>query len=104
MENGWFVFQADEVRVFSSAVLCCELDRRQVLQTAVRPAFVVVASPVSDDPSGFKQILEPAHTQTFLAQFPVEALHVTVLRRLARLRVNQVDLPLQIPCQKMPTR
>jgi len=92
VENGLIVFQADSVRVFSSVLPACELGWRQVIQAAVRPVFVVFASPVGDDASCFEQVLEPADTQTFLAQFAVEAFDIAILRRFARLRVDEVDL------------
>src|SRR6266404_1357826 len=47
-------------------------------------------------------ILEPAHVQTLFPQSPVKTLDSPVLRRLARLNVDQSDLPLHTPTQKMP--
>ena len=59
------------------------------------PPFVVIATPGGDDPPCLEEVLEPADAQAFLAQFAVEALHVGVLRGLARLDVHQVNLPIQ---------
>ena len=92
MENSLIVFQADEVSVFSSALPACELGWRQVVQAAVWPVFVVLAPPVCNDSPCFEEILEPAYTQAFLAQFTVEAFDIAILRRFARLRVDEVDL------------
>ena len=67
------------------------------------PPLVVVVAPVGDDPPCFEQILEPADAKAFLAQFAVKVLHVGVLRGLARLDVNQVDLAIQRPCEETAT-
>ena len=104
MENGCIVFQADGVSVFSTACATRELSWRQVIQATVRPTLVVVSPPVGDDAPSFEQVLEPADAQAFLAQLTVKALHVAVLRRLAGLRVNQVDLAFQVPGQAVTAR
>ena len=67
------------------------------------PPFVVIPSPVGDDPSCFKQILEPADAKALLSQLAVEALHVGVLRGLARLDVDQIDLAIQSPGEEVAT-
>lgn len=67
------------------------------------PPFVVIATPVVDDPPCFKQVLEPADAQALLAQLAVETLHVGVLRGLARLDVHKVDLAVQGPGKEVPT-
>ena len=92
MNNGSIVFQAGLACVFSTACFCGELRRRHVVQAAVWPPLVVVVAPAGDDPSCFEQVLEPADAKTFLTQLAVETLHVGVLRGLARLDVDQVDL------------
>src|SRR6185369_9684961 len=46
--------------------------------------------------------LKPAHRQTFFPQPSVKTLDPRILRRLARLNVQQLDLPLDTPGQKMP--
>ena len=103
MKNGSIVFQADGVRVFSTACSSSELSRRQIVQAAVRPVFVVIPVPRSDDASCFEQVLEPVDTQTLLAQSAVEALHVCILRGLAGLDVNQIDLVIQRPGKEVAT-
>ena len=67
------------------------------------PAFVVIAPPIGDDSSGLEQVLEPADAQALLAQLAVETLHVGVLRGLARLDVNQIDLAIQCPGKEVAT-
>ena len=69
----------------------------------MRPPFVVVATPGGDDPSGFEQILEPADAKALLTQLTVETLHVGILRGLARLDVNQVNLLIQRPGKEVAT-
>jgi len=67
------------------------------------PPLVVIATPGGDDPPGFEQVLKPTDAQALLAQLAVETLQVGVLRGLARLDVNQIDLALQGPGQEVPT-
>ena len=50
---------------------------------------------------GVKQILKPAYPQTLFAQPTMEALDVRILSGLARLDMDQLDLPLNPPCQEM---
>ena len=66
--------------------------------------FVVLRLPERNLPACVQQIGKPAHLQALFAQPAVEALYMRVLRRFARLDVAQIDLPLQRPCQEMPTR
>ena len=66
--------------------------------------LVVLRLPTRDLPACVEQVGEPAHPQALLAQPPVEALDMRVLRRLARLDVAQFDLPLQRPGEEMTTR
>ena len=47
--------------------------------------FVVVAPPFLDDGPGVRDAVEPVLVEAFVAQLAVEALHVAVLLRLARL-------------------
>src|SRR5579885_2523775 len=61
------------------------------------PPFVVIATPSGDNPPGFEQVLEPADAKALLTQLAVETLHVGILRGLARLDVNQIDLAIQRP-------
>jgi len=60
--------------------------------------------PVGDDSPCVEEILEPADVQAFLAQSVMKTLNVAVLRWLAGLRVDEVDLALQIPDKKVPAR
>ena len=103
VKNGGIVFQAGLACVFSTACFCGELRWRHVVQAAVWPPFVVVVSPVGDDPSCFKQVLEPADAQAFLAQLAVETLHVGILCGLARLDMHQIDLAIQRPGEEVAT-
>ena len=49
-----------------------------------------------------EQVPEPTGVQALVAQLAVEAFHAAVLRWLAGLDVNDVDLPLNGPGQEMP--
>jgi len=60
-------------------------------------------APDGDLPSGVKQVLKPTDPQTLFAQPPVKAFDIGVLRGLARLDMNQLDLLLNAPGQKMTT-
>src|SRR5262249_24884412 len=64
-----------------------------IAQRTVRPFFVVLLLPRSDLPSRVPQVLEPTHVQTFIAQPRVKTFHVSVLLRLSRLDMHQLDLP-----------
>lgn len=104
MENGFIVFHVDGVHIFSSALPARELGWRQVIQAAMRPLLVVIASPVGDDSPGFEQVMEPADAQAFITQFSIEALDIAILRWLARLGVDQVDLAFKVPGQEVTAR
>src|SRR5208283_3062473 len=73
-----------------------------VSQTAVRTLFVVVDPPRCDLVPRIEQVLEPTHHQTLFSQPSVKTLYLSVLRRLSRLNMHQLDLPLHAPRQKMP--
>ena len=106
MGNASGVFQADAVRVFSIACLLrphCELTRRTIPQAAVGPLLVIVGAPIANLSPRVKQVLKPTHPQAFVSQLPMKALYLRILRRLARLNVPQLDLPLQCPGQKVTT-
>ena len=68
----------------------------------MRTLFVVLRSPCRDLPPRIEQVLKPTYRQTFIPQPSVKALNARVLRRLARLDVQQLDLSLHAPRQKMP--
>src|ERR1700691_3005861 len=63
---------------------------------------VVLGSPGSDLSARVPQIPEPVHVQALIAQAAMEALHMRVLRGLAWLDVNRVDLVLHAPCEIVP--
>ena len=65
---------------------------------------VVVGAPRCDLVSSIEQIPKPAHVQALIAKPAMKAFDVSILRRLARLNVNRVDLPLDAPRQKMPRK
>src|SRR6185312_2906150 len=98
------IFQAGAARVFSTAHSRRKFKRCLVVQTTVGPLLVILSPPVSNLPSGVEQVLEPAYSQAFLPQTAMETFYMCVLRRLARLNVNQFDLPIDAPGQKMPAR
>lgn len=58
------------------------------------PLFVVFRLPMSNFPACIEQVREPTDPQALLPQPAVEALHMCVLRGLARLDMAQLDLPL----------
>ena len=90
MGNASSVFQADVVRVFSIARLfhpLCELTWGAIAQTAMRPLLVVILPPITNLSPSVEQVLKPTYPQAFVSQFSVEAFHLRVLRRLARLRI-----------------
>ena len=66
------------------------------------PLLVVFHLPVSDFPACIEQVREPTAPQALVSQPAVEALHMRVLRRLARLDMAQFDLPLHAPGQEVP--
>ena len=68
----------------------------------MRTLFVVLLLPRRELAPRVEQVLKPAHVQKLLAQLAVETLASSVLGRLARLEVLQLDLALDCPGQKMP--
>lgn len=68
----------------------------------MRPCVVVVLPPAGKNAPRLKQVLKPADTQALFAQLAVEALNVGVLRGLAGLDVDQIDLALYCPGQEVP--
>lgn len=90
------VFQADEVCLFSITLHSAglrKLCRRAITQAAVGTFFVVLLSPTSNFSPRIEQVDEPVRAQTLFSQTCMEALHMRVLRGLARLNMPQVDLP-----------
>ena len=65
--------------------------------------LVLLYLPATDHPPGVEQVGEFAYPKALLAQPSVAAPQARVLRRLARLDVAQLDLPLQGPCQEETT-
>src|ERR1035437_9519802 len=66
----------------------------------MRP-LAVLDAPGGNLPPRVEQVPEPAHVQIFVPQPAVKALHVRVLRGLAWLDVNGVNVPLDAPGQEM---
>jgi cytochrome c2 len=54
------------------------------------------------DAAFMDEILKPAYRQTFIAQPSMKTFHPRILRRLARLYMDQLDLSLHTPRQKIP--
>src|SRR5258708_4180813 len=73
-----------------------------IAQCAVRARLVELLLPRGDLAPRVPQVLEPTHIQAFIAQLAVETFHVSVLLRLPRLNVHQLDAPFHAPGQKMP--
>src|SRR5258708_20361592 len=73
-----------------------------IAQCAVRALLVELLLPRGDLAPRVPQVLEPTHIQAFIAQLAVETFHVSVLLRLPRLNVHQLDAPFHAPGQKMP--
>ena len=68
----------------------CKLLRGPIVQAAVRPLEIVLFPPGRDLFSSIPQVPEPAHVQELVAQPPLKALGLGVLRRLAGLDVQQL--------------
>jgi hypothetical protein len=62
----------------------------------VRTLLVVILPPGFDLPSCVPQTGEPVRIQAFVAQAAVEAIHVGILHRLARLNKLQADAPVLV--------
>ncbi len=69
----------------------------------MRTLLVVLDLPPRDLSLRIEQVLKPAHVQTLIPQSSVETFDPRILRRLARLNVQQLDLSFHTPRQKMPT-
>ena len=99
------VFQGRFTAVFSIARSRQSLHilvRGQVPQITVRSLLVVLPPPRRDLPLGIEQVLKPAHVQTLVPQPSVKTLYPPALCRLPWLDMQQLNLPLRAPCQKMP--
>ena len=70
----------------------------------MRPLAVIFVLPLCDLIPGIGQVSEPSSIQTFISQSSIEAFHVTILGRLARLDVNELDFAFFTPAQEMATR
>jgi hypothetical protein len=68
----------------------------------VRPVLIVVLSPAFQLLSGIVHVPEPVCIQALIAQSSVEAFHLSVLHRFARLYVEQLDLFLLAPGKEVP--
>src|SRR5205085_6807856 len=76
-----------------------ELRRRPIPERRMWTLGVVLGSPGRDLSPRVPQIPEPTHVQALISQAAMEALHMRVLRGLARLNVNGVDFVLHSPRQ-----
>jgi hypothetical protein len=77
----------------------------QVLYGAMRSFVIVLLLPALDSGSGLRQTGKPMQIETHIAELPVEALQVTVLRRLARLDEVQGDaMRIRPRVQEMPRK
>jgi hypothetical protein len=104
VENALGVFQARIARVFSIAQSSRKLCRCPVVQTAVWPLVVIVQTPTCDFPPGVEQVIEPTCPQALFAQATVKAFYHRVLRGLAGLDVDQLDLAFDTPGQEVQAR
>ena len=68
-----------------------ELRRRYSADRAVRSCFVVIASPLPDDGSSMRKVVEVVIVQALVAKLAVERLDVAVLHGPARLNELECD-------------
>lgn len=69
----------------------------------MRALLIVIRAPRGDDFSSFRECPEPVLVKTLIAELPVEALHISVLGRLAGLDQAQFDAMLVSPLIERPT-
>jgi hypothetical protein len=69
----------------------------------VGPFAIVLISPRGDLRLGIDHVAKLVRIQTFIPQPTVEAFHMTVLHGPPWLDMDQLDLPLFAPAQKMST-
>lgn len=74
---------------------------RAVIEAAVWPFMVVFGSPRSDPAPCFPEIAEPAGVKTLVAQPSVEAFNESVLNRLSRFNVIELDSVIDSPREKV---
>jgi hypothetical protein len=79
---------AELVRVAQTIACCGEVSgvgrRREIAQSRMRPALVVVVDPVRDLAPGMIEAEEQALVEKLVAHAPVETLAEAVLHRLSR--------------------
>src|SRR6266850_2536793 len=80
-----------------------KLQRRTIVQGAVRALLIVVHAPPFDQHPGLVQHGEPVFVETFIPHLPVETLHVGVLHRLAGLDELLLHAALVGPAIQRPT-
>ena len=68
-----------------------ELRRRQIAKRTVRAPLVVLTPPDADAHPRIGKAGEPVLVQTLIPELPVEGLHESVLRGLARLDQFELD-------------
>src|SRR5258708_29603771 len=72
-------------------LLLGELGGGQVAQRAMRPALIILDSPLFDNDSGFQQRAKDFPVQTFIAQLVMEAFDEWLLPRCSWLDVDGFD-------------
>jgi hypothetical protein len=90
-----FHISVAHARVEGGAKLC----RHSLVERAVGTLVVVHLLPVCQLFPHIAKGAEPACIETLVAQPPMEALNMAVLHWLARLYVDQADLPVLGPAQ-----
>jgi hypothetical protein len=65
------------------------------------PLAVIFVLPPGDLVPGVCQVSEPSSIQAFVSQSSVKAFDMTILGRLARLNMNQLDFVFFAPAQEM---
>ena len=81
-----------------------ELSRRNPVQAAVWPYFVVVPGPLSDVCSGLGQGLKPLLFQAIVTKLPIKALDVAVLHGASWLNQDMPHAMRSCPSHKSSTR
>ena len=78
-------------------LLLGKLGRGQVAQGAMRPALIILDSPLFDNDAGFQQRAKDFPIQTFIAQLVMEALDEGLLPRRPWLDVDGFDVVIGHP-------
>src|SRR5258708_18368462 len=89
-QRPWVVFVSDWLPALKLWLLG-KLGGGQVAQGAMRPALIILDSPLLDNDPGFQQRAKNFPIYTFLAYFVVEALDEGLLPRRPSLHVDNFD-------------